>query len=255
MNLKFNTEIATAYLSNTQRARIITEFWVADNLYCPRCGNMYVKRFPNNRPVADFYCPECKNEFELKSKTGSLGNKINDGAYATMIERITSYRNPDFLFMNYSKEEHCVKDLIFIPKHFFVPDVIEKRKPLAETARRAGWVGCNILLNKIPIQGRIHIVKNGEELDKLSVIKRVLHSNRLEFNDMQTRGWIFDVLNCINQISSKDFSLREVYSFVGFLSAKHPQNNNIEAKIRQQLQMLRDLGFVEFLGKGNYRKK
>lgn len=254
MNLNFNTNIAATYHSNTQRARILTESWVADNLYCPRCGNFYITHFPNNSPVADFYCPKCKNEYELKSKAGSLENKINDGAYTTMIERITSCRNPDFLLMHYSKEECCVRDLIFIPKHFFVPDIIEKRKPLAETARRAGWVGCNILLSKIPNQGRIHIIKNGKELDKLSVIRNVVQSNRLEFNDMHTRGWIFDVLNCLNQISNEFFSLSDVYCFVDFLSAKHPQNNNIEAKIRQQLQMLRDLGFVEFLGRGNYRK-
>ena len=34
----------------------------------------------------------------------------------------------------------------------------------------------------------------------------------------------------------------------------NPQNHNVEAKIRQQLQILRDLGFIEFLGKGQYRK-
>ena len=41
-----------------------------------------------------------------------------------------------------------------VPKHFFVPDIIEKRKPLAETARRAGWIGCNIVLKNIPNEGR-----------------------------------------------------------------------------------------------------
>jgi len=31
-------------------------------------------------------------------------------------------------------------------------------------------------------------------------------------------------------------------------------NNNIEAKIRQQLQILRDNGVVEFIGRGLYKK-
>ncbi|MBQ1398560.1 MAG: restriction endonuclease, partial [Clostridia bacterium] len=35
---------------------------------------------------------------------------------------------------------------------------------------------------------------------------------------------------------------------------KHIHNNNIEAKIRQQLQILRDKGFIEFLERGHYRK-
>jgi len=38
------------------------------------------------------------------------------------------------------------------------------------------------------------------------------------------------------------------------LQAKHPQNQNVKPKIRQQLQILRDRGFIEFLGNGYYRK-
>ena len=81
-----------------------------------------------------------------------MGHKITDGAYGTMIERITSNNNPDFFFMSYSKAELKVRDFILIPKHFFVPDIIEKRAPLAPTARRAGWTGCNILINKVFIE-------------------------------------------------------------------------------------------------------
>ncbi|MDE6208416.1 MAG: hypothetical protein K2M73_01940 [Lachnospiraceae bacterium] len=35
-----------------------------------------------------------------------------------------------------------------------------------------------------------------------------------------------------------------------YIGKKH----SIEAKIRQQLQFLRDIGFIEFLGIGQYRK-
>jgi type II restriction enzyme len=35
---------------------------------------------------------------------------------------------------------------------------------------------------------------------------------------------------------------------------KHINNNNVEAKIRQQLQLLRDKGFIEFAERGNYRE-
>ena len=45
-----------------------------------------------------------------------------------------------------------------------------------------------------------------------------------------------------------------MYDFVNELKIKHPTNNNIEAKIRQQLQFLRDKGFVEFTSRGSYRK-
>ncbi|MCB9805227.1 hypothetical protein H6769_06535 [Candidatus Peribacteria bacterium] len=44
--------------------------------------------------------------------------------------------------------------------------MIEKRKPLSSTARRAGWTGCNILLNLIPESGKIYYIQNGESRDK-----------------------------------------------------------------------------------------
>lgn len=254
MNLALDNSIIENYHSGTQIARVLTENWVNENMYCPRCGNLHIKHFENNRPVADFYCPSCNNEYELKSKDGVLGHKINDGAYSTMIERITSNDNPDFFFMSYSKQELKVKNFVLIPKHFFVPDIIEKRKPLAPTARRAGWVGCNILIDKIPEQGRINIILNGEIANVDYVVNKVNKSNLLETKDINSRGWLMDVLNCVNNISSKIFTLEEMYQFEKVLHIKHPQNNNIKPKIRQQLQFLRDKRFIEFLGNGRYRK-
>ncbi len=254
MNLSFDINIIEKYHSGTQIARVLTENWVYQNMFCPRCGNSHIRHFENNRPVADFYCPSCNNEYELKSKSVSLGHKINDGAYDTMIERITSNNNPDFFFMCYSKSELKVRDFIIVPKHFFVPEIIEKRKPLSPSARRAGWIGCNILIDKIPEQGRIAIISNGKEINVSSVIDKVNKSYRLETKDINSRGWLMDVLNCINEISSESFSLEEMYGFEKMLHFKHPQNNNIKPKIRQQLQFLRDKGVIEFLGNGRYRK-
>ena len=254
MNLKIDNRTIENYHSGTQIARVLTENWVNQNMYCPRCGNLHIEHFENNRPVADFYCPSCNNEYELKSKNGTLGHKITDGAYDTMIERITSNNNPDFFFMSYSKTVLEVIDFILIPKHFFVPDIVEKRKPLAPTARRAGWTGCNILIDKIPMQGRIAIVSNGKVQDMNDVVYKVNKSNQLETNDISTRGWLMDILNCVNKISSKTFTLSEIYEFEDILKLKHPRNNNIRPKIRQQLQFLRDKGFIEFLGNGRYVK-
>lgn len=164
MNINFDVHNTDSLHSGSQIARVLTESWMADNMFCPRCGNSNIKRFPNNKPVADFFCPSCNNQFELKSKNGKILKKVNDGAYSTMIDRITSNQNPDFFFMNYDKQKMKVKNLLLVPKFFFVPDIIEMRKPLSNTARRAGWVGCNILIDKIPEQGKIPIVQ--EEKNK-----------------------------------------------------------------------------------------
>lgn len=71
---------------------------------------------------------------------------------------------------------------------------------------------------------------------------------------MQSSDWLEDVLACVNEIPETDFYLRDVYAFSGRLKKLHPENNNIEAKIRQQLQLLRDQGTIIFLGRGHYRK-
>lgn len=160
MNLQMNISNADGYSSNSQKIRVITENWVEENLYCPCCGNTYVRQFENNRPVADFYCADCREEYELKSKNGTIANKITDGFYDTMVNRIYSINNPNFLFMHYDIKDIKVKNLIIVPKHFFVINMIEKRKPLSSTAKRAGWGGCNILIKDIPEEGKIFLVKN-----------------------------------------------------------------------------------------------
>lgn len=254
MELNLNPMLAENYHSSTQIARVMTESWVAEQVFCPRCGHPRIRHFPNNKPVADFFCPACNAEYELKSKNGSLGKKVNDGTYETMIARITGNHNPDFLFMGYSRQHLQVRDLFFVPRFFFVPEIIERRKPLPPTARRAGWVGCNILIEKIPPQGRISIIDKGKVVDKESVVHRARQSNFLAVEDISARGWLMDVLNCVNQIPQQVFSLKEVYVFEPELAVKHPDNHNIQAKIRQQLQLLRDRGVLRFLGNGQYEK-
>jgi type II restriction enzyme len=223
-------------------------------MFCPRCGNIKIEKFTNNRPVADFFCPKCESQYELKSKRNRFGDKITDGAYNTMIERIISNTNPDFFLLSYEPAKHMVISLIIVPKHFFVPNIIEKRRPLAETAKRAGWTGCNILLSAIPEQGYISIIKNGVAEEREIVVARLNRARALEIRDVNSRGWLIDVLNCVNAIEDSIFTLDQVYEFESVLSAKHPDNNNVKAKIRQQLQFLRDKGYIEFLDRGRYRK-
>ncbi len=254
MNLKMDDKIAEQYKSNSQKIRVITEHWVNNNLFCPYCGKVHITHFENNRPVADFYCPDCAEEYELKSKNGTIENKINDGAYDTMIQRIVSINNPNFFFLNYDRQGLQVKDFLMVPKYFFSPEIIEKRKPLSNTARRAGWVGCNIILKRIPEEGRIFIVKNGIEIPQDEIISKVRKTEFIKQYKLDARGWVLDVLNCVNKIEGRDFTLEQMYEFEEVLAKKYPNNNHIKDKIRQQLQILRDKGFIEFRGRGNYRK-
>ena len=146
MELILPFDVAKNYTSPSQQIRVMTEYWVGNSIFCPNCGN-HLASFENNSPVADFYCKDCREEYELKSKRGTLGGKIVNGAYGTMIERLNSNNNPNFFLLTYDRESFRVKDFLTVPKYFFVEDIIEKRKPLAPTAKRAGWVGCNIVIN------------------------------------------------------------------------------------------------------------
>ena len=254
MDLKLYSNSTYNYNSKSQQARVLTEAWVGKNMFCPRCGNITLEHFKNNSPVADFFCPCCNNQYELKSKTGKLGVKITDGAYSSMIERINSNENPDLFLMSYSAKELSVLDFWIVPKYFFVPDIIEKRNPLSSTAKRSGWVGCNILIGKIPEQGRIRIINNGQVESIKNITFKMQLANKLKTDNVAQRGWLLDILNCVNSIEPHEFELGDVYRFENRLAEKHPDNNNIRPKIRQQLHILRDKGVIEFIGNGKYRK-
>ena len=253
MILNLYSDLADGYSSNSQKIRVLTEGWVGEYIYCPNCGNS-LNEYENNKPVADFFCSTCKEDYELKSKKDNLGQKIVDGAYDTMIERLQSKTNPNFFFLNYDKNSYDISNFIVIPKHFFIPQIIEKRKPLSETARRAGWVGCNILLNTIPNSGKIFYVKSGQVQSKDKILEDWSKTSFLkESNDLKSKGWLIDVITCIEKIDKNNFSLYDMYQFEKYLKSKHPQNDNIQAKIRQQLQILRDKNYLKFEGRGKYK--
>jgi len=254
MDLKFNLKIAENYSSKSQIARVITENWVKNNGFCPNCGNPLFE-FENNKPVADFLCKNCSEEFELKSKNSiQISNKIVDGAYSTMIDRILSENNPNFFFLTYDKVKWEVTNFLIIPKFFFLPNIIEKRKPLSSNARRAGWIGCNINLMEIPENGRIYFIKRTKILPKPKVLNSWNKVSFIKKKKGEGKGWILDVMKCIDNIPKNEFNLKDVYKFEEWLGKKYPKNNFIKDKIRQQLQIMRDKGLVEFIGLGKYKK-
>lgn len=253
MNLSFNLDRASGYKAKPQIIRILSEDWVLTNSYCPKCGNYPLKEFNNNSPVADFCCRVCSEEFELKSKFEKLTNTIIDGAYSKMIERINSKNNPNFFFLTYTKD-WSVNDFFIIPKQFFTEEIIIKRYPLPITAKRAGWVGCNIDIAKVPESGKVYLVKHSKIIDR-EIVKRSFNKTLfLRGKSIEAKGWLLDIMKCVDEIESDIFKLDEVYNFEHKLKLKYPKNKFIKDKIRQQLQILRDHGIIEFIGRGKYRK-
>ena len=252
MRLIFPDIQITRYKSIPQRVRVLSEQWMQNEMYCPSCGNDNLSKFPNNTKLADFFCESCGEVYELKSKRTPIGRSILDGAYDTAIARITGNNNPNLFVLGY--HENVIENLTLIPKYFFTPAVLRIRRALSLNARRAGYVGSVILFDKIPVQGKIQVIKSQEEVKKNTVMKNYAFSKMFCIRNINMRGWLMDILRCIDKITSDIFSLRDVYDFADELAYKHPDNFNIEAKIRQQLQFLRNKGFIKFLGGGKYQK-
>ncbi len=241
-----------AYVNNSQKIRILSENWVCRYIFCPQCGKE-IKQYKNNKPVADFYCQDCKEDYELKSQKDKIKQKILSGSYESMIERIASDRNPNFFFLSYNQKTLDVNNFLIVPKHFFSPKIIEKRKPLSQNARRSGWVGCNILLNTIPKSGKIFYIQNGYMQDKNKILDQWQKMIFLkDSKDLSVKSWLLDIIGCIEKINKETFSLSDMYRFENILSLNHPNNNNIKAKIRQQLQFLRDKNYINFESRGRY---
>jgi Dam-replacing family/Dam-replacing HTH domain len=252
MKLQFD-EATIAYTSGSQTARVRTEQWVRDRVYCPNCGGPNIRAFPNNSPLADFYCTACNEEYELKSKRGRFGKKVLDGAYHAKCERLAASNNPSLFLLNYDLQKLHVTNLFVVPKHFFVREIIEERKPLAATARRAGWIGSHIRLDRIPVSGKIFIVRGGMAEPKEAVLAQWQRTLFLRDQPVEARGWLVEVMKCVDSIGRAEFDIADAYAFETQLAQLYPGNRNVRPKIRQQLQFLRDRGYLEFTSRGHYR--
>ena len=241
------------YESGSQSARAWTESWVRASVYRPACGAGRLSSFPANAPVADFLCPMCAEQFELKSQKTPFRRKVADGAYKTMCERLASSENPNLFLLNYDRLNRRVTNVAVVPKQFFVRDMIEERKPLGPTARRAGWVGCNILLDQVPASARIFLVRDSAVRPKEAVLEDWRRLLFLRDEGEEARGWLMEVMRCVESLGRREFALHDVYRFEEHLSEVYPNNRHIREKIRQQLQVLRDHGYLEFVSRGSYR--
>lgn len=258
MDLTLDPATAEGYSSKAQRSRVITETWAEENLYCLNCKSNTIDAHRPGKKVEDFLCPSCDRRIQLKAKRGGHGNKVANSAYEKKMEAIRSNEAPDYAFMGFDPDVWRVIDLYFVPGHYMTPTVVEKRTPLSSDARRSGWIGSNILLERIPERGRIKIVKDGSAVPQEKAREKFEQTVFLSEEDANTRDWTTAVMNCLEELpvqQGQRFRLADVYEFEEELAEMYPENQHIRAKIRQQMQVLRDEGVVEFLGDGEYRLK
>jgi type II restriction enzyme len=169
-----------------------------------------------------------------------------------MITAIRRDEVPNLVLMQYTSLWR-VWNVLLVPYFFFTETVIQQRKPLSPNARRAGWVGCNILLSEIPADGKLRLVEGGMVSGADQVRKQFSKIRKFSELHPDVRGWTLDVLKIVRRINKPEFTLSEAYAFEAELAQAHPGNRNVRPKIRQQLQKLRDLKFLEFVQSGRYR--
>ena len=252
MQLTCDVSIASNYKSSPQRARVISESWFSQNIYCLACESDWVTRTVPNTRATDFLCNTCGHQYELKTFTRRPPRSLVDGAYAALIARINASTAPTLCLLGRS-ESWQIQSLIAIHSSFLTSWVVERRPPLSQSARRAGWVGCNIRLDRIPPDGEIAIISDGICLPKSDVRSRFRRFLPLEDLPADQRGWTTLTLSIIRTLGRNRFELSDLYAREHQFAEAYPGNRNVRAKIRQQLQVLRDLGVLVFEGSGQYR--
>jgi len=251
MRLEIDSGNALGFKSASQSARCVTESWGAQNLYCTACDSDSVSRTPANTRAVDFRCPCCAAAYQLKAGRRWNERSIPDAGYAAMMAAIQSDNVPNLLVLQYTQQWH-VQNLMLIPSFLFNASAIQERKPLTATARRAGWVGCNILLSAMPDLGKLRLVDDGSIIAPGTIRSSYQRLRPLAHLAPKVRGWTLDVLRVVQSLSRREFLLADIYAHEERLQILHPDNRSIRPKIRQQLQVLRDLGFLAFRGKGLY---
>jgi type II restriction enzyme len=248
--MDLNLTMEASYKSASQLARVSTERWTQNNLYCASCGSALLP-FPASTPLYDFHSPECKETFQLKASRMPFGNSVLDSEYHTALQGVMKDAYPSLILLRYDPIRWTVADIELVHRACITTSCLIPRKPLGPTAKRAGWQGCLISLRNVPELGRITVVRNGMVKSKTTVLEQWRESNKLLETEPTSRGWLVDVLRCVERLYST-FTLENVYSFEGELAAKHPKNHYVRPKIRQQLQVLRDLGLIDFISPGVY---
>src|SRR2546426_5267368 len=101
MQVTMPVHLAEGYDSPSQRARVVTEAWVSENMYCPACDCDTLERLPPNVKVADFQCDHCEEQYQLKSQSKPLRGRVLDSAYEPLLRAIDGGTVPSFFLMHY----------------------------------------------------------------------------------------------------------------------------------------------------------
>jgi len=137
------------------------EEYIKNNIKCIRCKNSNFVKCKTNEKSKDLICLECNQKYQIKAKCVTQ-KQINNiilkkqfktigGEYSTTINNINE--NINYIIIIYEKTSYDIKNILYIKNEYINTECIIPRNPLSPTAKRAGWQGCNIILNNFEIIG------------------------------------------------------------------------------------------------------
>ena len=126
------------------------EDWVIKNYICS-CGGFFESLNANAKSI-DGICSSCGNKIQIKSSHHKFKPnkqnilKILGAEYKTTLNSIIA-SDWDLILVAYCKNENKINQFLKIDSSCINENSVVPRKPLAITARRAGWQGCYSTFN------------------------------------------------------------------------------------------------------------
>jgi type II restriction enzyme len=100
----------------------------------------------------------------------------------------------------------------------------------------------------------ISVKERGWTLDVLNIVRRLSESRRRGNESLNKKSpGQPESLRLLTSSPTTEFTNEDVYVFTRELEKLHPDNRHVKDKIRQQLQVLRDLGLLLHIGSGVWR--
>lgn len=97
VDLTLDPSLAEGYSNRSQIARVVTEHWARENLFCPACPSDHLNPLRPNAIVTDYDCSDCEASYQLKSADRAFGGRVTNSAYGPKMNAIQNGQAPNYI--------------------------------------------------------------------------------------------------------------------------------------------------------------
>ena len=193
------------------------------------------------------YCAACGEDFELKSKRGPMGPKVADGSPGDQAQATGVGHEPQPGAAEL-RPRPLRGDRLVLRAEALFHRADHRGTAAARGGAAGGWIA-DILLREVPASGKVWFVHGGEALGKEAVLEQWRSTLFLREAGVAARGWLIEVMRCVEAIGCPAFTLDDVYAFEDRLSRLYPGNNNVRPDTPAAAGCC-GTGWLEFVGQG-----